>query len=453
MQNWLEFQTVIMAAGKGSRIPEMTVTKPKCLLPVGNKPMIYYPLKLLESSGFKETKIIVPDSYSSDIQEEVDRLGLEMSINFVPIPSDDDWGTADSLRHIADYITTDIIVLSCDFITDTDLHEVLNLYRKHNASLVSLYFSPLQNEKHDFVIPGPKSKNKIEKDIIGYDSKTNRILLMASASDFEETMPLSKALLNKCSNIRLSSKLLDAHLYIMKRWIINYLVSDKNMSTLKGELLPFVVKKQLSKQSTYRKNSNEINHDDNDDVKTNIFTMSRESNIEYNIHSMTFLKNTINSEDLIKCYAYIMDSNIGMRANTLYDYYKINKIISKLSIDIGNEKDKISSEADILSNQLDKESCFVGPNTKIMEKTSIKNSSIGARCTINSKTRLTDCILMNGVIIEERCVLHNCIICHDAIISAGCELKDCLISGNFKVPPGGKHYNEVLTAMDRLMEI
>lgn len=44
-----------MAAGKGSRIPEMTATKPKCLLPVGNKPMIYYPLKLLENAGFTGT--------------------------------------------------------------------------------------------------------------------------------------------------------------------------------------------------------------------------------------------------------------------------------------------------------------------------------------------------------------------------------------------------------------
>jgi len=52
MQNWLEFQAVVMAAGKGSRIPEMTATKPKCLLPIGNKPMIYYPLKLLEDAGF-----------------------------------------------------------------------------------------------------------------------------------------------------------------------------------------------------------------------------------------------------------------------------------------------------------------------------------------------------------------------------------------------------------------
>ncbi|XP_050442677.1 translation initiation factor eIF-2B subunit gamma [Adelges cooleyi] len=450
MQNWLEFQAVVMAAGKGSRIPEMTATKPKCLLPVGNKPMIYYPLKLLENAGFKETKIIVPDNYASDIQEEIDRLGFEMNLSFVPIPSDEDWGTADSLRHIADYITTDIIVLSCDLITNADLHQVLDVYRKHNASLVSLYFSPTQDEKCDFVIPGPKSKNKIEKDIIGYDSKTSRLLLMASASDFEETMPLSSALLNKCSNLSLCSKLLDAHLYVMKRWLVYYLVKDKNMSTLKGELLPFVVKKQLSKHSV-NKNLDEMHLVD--DIKPDIFSMSRESDIEYNIRSMSSFGDSADSGEIIKCYACVLDSYVGIRANILHDYCKINKIINKLNIDSGDEKDKISPEAEILSNQLDRDTCFVGPNTKIMEKTSIKNSSIGSRCTINPKTRITDCILMNGVIIEERCVLQNCIVCHDATISAGCELKDCLISGNFKVPSGGKHYNEVLTAMDRLMEI
>lgn len=73
-----------------------------------------------------------------------------------------------------------------------------------------------------------------------------------------------------------------------------------------------------------------------------------------------------------------------------------------MNIDFEEKNDKISPEAEILSNQFDKETCFVGPSTKIMEKTSIKNSTIGSRCTINSKTRITDCILMNGVIIEER---------------------------------------------------
>lgn len=69
--------------------------------------------------------------------------------------------------------------------------------------------------------------NVTEKDIIGYDSKTSRLLLMASASDYEETMPLSSSLLYKCSNLSLSSNLLDSHMYIMKRWIVNYLSKDK----------------------------------------------------------------------------------------------------------------------------------------------------------------------------------------------------------------------------------
>lgn len=51
-----------------------------------------------------DTKIIVADNYASDIQEEVDHLGFEMNLSFVPIPSDEDWGTADSLRHISDNI-------------------------------------------------------------------------------------------------------------------------------------------------------------------------------------------------------------------------------------------------------------------------------------------------------------------------------------------------------------
>lgn len=47
-----DFQAVVMAAGKGSRMTELTVDKPKCLLPIGNRPMVWYPLKMLEKAGF-----------------------------------------------------------------------------------------------------------------------------------------------------------------------------------------------------------------------------------------------------------------------------------------------------------------------------------------------------------------------------------------------------------------
>lgn len=50
-----EFQAVILAGGKGTRISELTQNTPKCLLPIGNKPMIWYPVRMLEKAGFNGT--------------------------------------------------------------------------------------------------------------------------------------------------------------------------------------------------------------------------------------------------------------------------------------------------------------------------------------------------------------------------------------------------------------
>lgn len=48
-----EFQAIVMAGGRGSRMTELTAGRPKCLLPIGNKPMVWYPLQLLERTGIK----------------------------------------------------------------------------------------------------------------------------------------------------------------------------------------------------------------------------------------------------------------------------------------------------------------------------------------------------------------------------------------------------------------
>ena len=47
-----ELTAVVMSAGKGSRICELTANIPKCLVPIANKPLIYYPLESLIKSGF-----------------------------------------------------------------------------------------------------------------------------------------------------------------------------------------------------------------------------------------------------------------------------------------------------------------------------------------------------------------------------------------------------------------
>ena len=48
----MEFQAIVLAGGKGTRMSDLSSNIPKCLLPIGNKPMIYYPVRMLEKAGF-----------------------------------------------------------------------------------------------------------------------------------------------------------------------------------------------------------------------------------------------------------------------------------------------------------------------------------------------------------------------------------------------------------------
>ena len=49
----MEFQPVVLAAGRGSRMTDLTSQLPKALLPIGNMPMLWYPINTLQRAGFE----------------------------------------------------------------------------------------------------------------------------------------------------------------------------------------------------------------------------------------------------------------------------------------------------------------------------------------------------------------------------------------------------------------
>ncbi|CAH1155856.1 unnamed protein product [Phaedon cochleariae] len=450
-----EFQAVVLAAGKGSRMSEITGGKPKCILPVGPKPLVWYCLHNLQLAGFSEIILVVLENQRADIQSVLEKTDLEVKIDYFCINDNEDMGTADSLRLLHDKLRSDILVMSCDFVSEVNLKGVFNIFRAHNASVASLLLHPQNNE--GIVVPGPKSKHKPERDLIGIDEQTSRLVFLASASDFESELALPCSLLKKHTKLKIFSNLLDSHVYLLKNWVVKYLKSEENITSIKGELLPHIIKKQLSRAPKLREAKESIlNSRDPGDI----YSFAKEDELELAIRDASSFNDHVGDlrpsyhGDAIRCFAYIAPKNtFGIRVNTLPAYWSINAKVIDNWEKISNSNELIfkSPKAVILSTQVDNR-CIIWEGAKLNEKTSFKNSIIGSNVEVNSFSRVFNSVIMNNVTIKEKVALENCIVCDGATIENGCQLKGCLIGSHHIVSEGSDHSNEVLTESDRLME-
>lgn len=158
----LEFQAVVLAAGSGSRFTDVTANKVKCLLPIGNFPMIWYPLQMLHRAGFVDVVVVVHDSVRAEVAAVPKKYGLEgLRLDLVsPPPNVEDFGTADALRLVHPRLSSQrIMIVSSDLVTDVPMHNLTDLHRVHGAAVTALFAkSPIDHKSQP--IPGPKSKPK-----------------------------------------------------------------------------------------------------------------------------------------------------------------------------------------------------------------------------------------------------------------------------------------------------
>lgn len=371
--------------------------------------------------------------------------------------AEEETGTADALRVINEKITKDVLILSCDTVTNIDFYPVLNMFRSQDATLVSLFIKGNGIASATNVsVPGPKIKSKQERDLVGINEENNRLLFLASTTDYNENVSIPGHLLRSNGKIKIFCGLSDSHIYLMKRWVLDYLAKSEKFSTLKGELLPFVIKKQLSKPA---KSSNgaysEVNFDTNDIfeyVKNNELNQKM---METNLKNFSRIKRSSDSE-LIRCFAYIAPSSSAcVRVNTIQNYCLINnQIISLFPSFVGTKNTDasfISSQASIKSTQMS--DTAVGENSTISEKTSIKSSVFGANCMVHPKTRISNSIIMNNVEIGENVVIEDSIVCNKAVIKKGSVLKNCIVGHNYIVPESTTKEKAHLTGEEIFMEI
>jgi len=281
------------------------------------------------------------------------------------------------------------------------------------------------------------TKFKKERDLIGLSG--DQLCLFTAEADVEEEVAISNKVLRAHPRITIHTNMLDAHLYIMKKWVCDYIVSDRNISTIKGELLPILVKKQFSKTKQLANESEQMDLN-RDRIKLLDFVPDNNS-----FHS--------ESKSRYDCYAYqSKETGICLRVNTVPSYWEANKanihggMLARANMLAISPKAEVGEKANLTN-------CKLGFNCSVSNKTTLSNVSLGAGCRVEEKVRIANCIIMDNVTIASGANIQDSIICDNCSVSGKVTVKASIVGRSQTLEEGAVHENQLLLDTDRMMEV
>ena len=160
----LKMKGIILAGGSGTRLYPLTKTISKQLMPIFDKPMIYYPLSILMLSGIQEILII---STLEDLPLFKKLLGdgsdIGIKLEYIVQPSPDGLAQA--------------FILGKDFIDDDDVCLILgdNIY--YGGELIKMLDSAVLNAKDNYsaTVFGYRVDNPEHYGVVDFDSNNNAL--------------------------------------------------------------------------------------------------------------------------------------------------------------------------------------------------------------------------------------------------------------------------------------
>ncbi len=152
---------VILAGGLGTRLYPLTYATNKHLLPVFDKPMIFYPIHTLVSAGIKEILLVISGPHSGDFISIL-KNGKELGVKHLEYAYQEkpNGGIADALLLAEDFADNgNITVILGDNTTDANIRDAIKSFN----SGARIFLKKINDKKQltRFGVPVFDNKNQI----------------------------------------------------------------------------------------------------------------------------------------------------------------------------------------------------------------------------------------------------------------------------------------------------
>ncbi|KAI0862539.1 nucleotide-diphospho-sugar transferase [Xylaria cubensis] len=490
----------LILCGPGSSFPTFTTNpdeNPKALLPIANRPMVWYPIDFCYRTGITNITLICPPSAAEAMTTA---LNTNPFLTSLPHPRPDllapqgldyNTGTAEILRlpEMREIIKCDLLVLPCDLVCEIGGDKLLQAWLVKAASLADLlgeevapYRSgglgvwyetktgnPIKGEETDFLAttPIPKDSSAPKNSILQHLSYLTLSMPTDSYNDLVEeknNFPLRHGLLRKHPKLRMLTTHRDAHIYFLPKWIMDFVKENEKLESIGEDVVGWWAKATwqtglperlgLMKALQGRVTATDSTGSTREESPSPRGGISNSQEID-NSHSAdpgdahNPLLNKPVKASVPPVLAYIHpaepDAPLLRRVDTAQLLLAVSLRLAKLPPIEETGPDTASPFAHPNKiaypdgvkprTTITRQDCLIANNVMVDEKTSIKESVVGANCQIKEGAKLFQCLLMDDVVVEKGCKLTRCILGKRSVIGEGSTLTDCEVQENLLVEP------------------
>ncbi|KAI0124784.1 translation initiation factor eIF2B [Xylariales sp. AK1849] len=489
----------IILCGPGSSFPTFTANpdeNPKALLPIANRPMVWYPIDFCYRTGITNITLICPPSAAEAINTA---LNTNPFLTGLPHPHpdllapqdlDQNTGTAEILRlpEVREIITSDFVVLPCDLVCELGGDKLLQAWMVRAAACygdiprgspggLGVWYetkttTPIKGEETDFIAttPLPQPAVPTSKDSL-FPHLSNLVLSMPTDSlkdltEEKKGFPIRHGLLRKHPKLKMLTTHRDAHIYIFPRWILDFITENPRLESIGEDVIGWWAKGswenglaeklgmlkileahcQASGESFGRRVTGDYGAGESSPTpELQSPDRSSPSGDSKKRKTLAVTRDT----GIPPMLAYIQPSEPNAQVIRRVDTAQLLLAVSLQIAKLPSVEEAGAEAASVFAHMrkvtypdgvkprttITRQDTLVADNVTVEEKTSIKESVVGANCQIREGARLFQCLLMDGVVVGKGCKLTRCILGKRSEVGEGSTLTDCEVQENLLVEP------------------